>query len=142
MRDIAKQRASGSGEVLIPGTGRAQDLRGPGQLGGAQVLSDTQGVDFNPYLQRILYEIRRNWMAVWPESVRMGRRGRVVLQFEVMRDGPIAKVYLVGASGFDPYDKAAFAGLMASAPFPPLPSEFKGPMVRLQLAFLYNMPVQ
>ena len=117
-------------------------MRGPGHIGGAQVLSDTQGVDFSPYLQRILYDIQRNWMAVMPEAARMGRRGQVLLIFEIMRDGAINKVYLDGSSGFDPFDKAAFAGLMASAPFPPLPNEFKGPMVRLRLGFYYNTPMK
>jgi TonB family protein len=139
---IAKQRATGGGgeTVYLPGTGTGMRSRGPGQIGGAQILSDTQGVDFNPYLQRILYDIQRNWLL--PEAARMGRRGTVVLTFEIMRDGSINKVYLTGASGFDPYDKAAFAGLMAAAPFPPLPGEFKGPMVRLKLGFYYNTPMQ
>jgi TonB family protein len=144
MRGIAKQRASGGGgeTIFMPGTGQGLASRGPGQLGGAQVLSDTQGVDFSPYLQRILFDIQRNWLAVMPEIARMGKRGRVLLIFEIMRDGAINKVYLDSSSGADPLDKAAFAGLMASAPFPPLPSEFKGPMVRLRIAFLYNMPMQ
>jgi TonB family protein len=144
MQGIAKQRASGGGgqTVFLPGAGQGVASRGPGQIGGAQVLSDTQGVDFNPYLQRILFDIQRNWMAVMPEAARMGKRGRVLLIFEIMRDGAINKVYLDGSSNFDPFDKAAFAGLMAAAPFPPLPSEFKGPMVRLRLGFYYNMPMQ
>ena len=140
--DIAKQRASGAGgqSILLPPTGPAS--RGPAQMSSPQILTDTQGVDFSPYLQRIVIDIKRNWTSVMPEAARMGRRGRVVLEFEVMRDGAINKVYLTEASGFDPYDKAAFAGLMASAPFPPLPGEFKGPMVRLRLGFYYNIPMQ
>jgi TonB family protein len=142
LHDIAKQRAGGVGgsSVLLPPSGPA--ARGPAQMSRPQILTDTQGVDFDPYLQRILFDIRRNWTSVIPEAARMGKRGRVVLEFEIMKDGAINKVYLTEASGFDPYDKAAFAGLMASAPFPPLPGEFKGPMVRLRLGFFYNMPLQ
>jgi TonB family protein len=144
MRGIAKDKvASGGGPtVYAPGTGPGMPSRGPGQIGGAQVISDTQGVDFNPYLQRIVVDIQRNWKAVFPEIARMGKRGRVMLIFEIMRDGAINKVYLKESSASDPLDKAAFAGLMASSPFPPLPNEFKGPMVRLQLGFFYNMPMQ
>ena len=37
------------------------------------ILSDTKGVDFGPYLARIIYIVRRNWLAVIPESARPGR---------------------------------------------------------------------
>src|SRR3974390_156455 len=31
------------------------------QLGGLDILSDTQGVDFGPYLQRIIHDVQLNW---------------------------------------------------------------------------------
>ena len=40
------------------------------------------GVDFRPYLTQILATIRRNWYAVMPESVKLGRRGKVGLLFK------------------------------------------------------------
>src|SRR5579871_1349679 len=144
VRGIAKERAAGGGgqTVFLPGVGQGISARGPGQIGSAKVLTDTQGVDFDPYLRRILFDIQRNWQAVMPEAARMGRKGLVIVEFEVMRDGSINKVYLTGSSGFEPFDRAAFAGLMAAAPFPPLPNQFKGPMVRLRLGFYYNTPMQ
>ncbi|MCX6630742.1 MAG: hypothetical protein NTW28_24265, partial [Candidatus Solibacter sp.] len=39
-------------------------------------------------------------------------------------------------------DKAAVAAISASNPFPPLPAEFKGDRVVLQLNFAYNVPKQ
>ena len=39
-------------------------------------LSDPMGVDFKPYLIRILTAVRRNWFAVIPESARLGRAAR------------------------------------------------------------------
>jgi hypothetical protein len=38
--------------------------------------------------------------------------------------------------------RAAVAGISASVPFPPLPSEFKGDRIVLQMNFAYNMPRQ
>ena len=144
MRDIAKRRASGGGgiDVAIPSPGGGRAASGPGQISGAQIMSDTQGVDFNPYLQRVVFEIRRNWLSVMPEIARMGKRGKVVLQFEILKDGVVPKVYLISTSQSEPLDRAAFAGISASSPFPPLPPEFKGPLLRLQLGFLYNNPLQ
>jgi outer membrane biosynthesis protein TonB len=42
-------------------------------------------------------------------------------------------------SGVVALDRAAVAGISASSPFPPLPPEFKGDEIRVQLSFLYNV---
>jgi TonB family protein len=106
-----------------------------------ELLSDPQGVDFKPYLIRVLASVRRNWFAVIPESVKYGQRGRVVIQFAIARQGNVPKLVISMPSGTDALDRAAVAGISASNPFPPLPPEFKGDTIRLQLSFLYNMPV-
>ena len=113
----------------------------PGSQGSAlELLSDPQGVDFRPYLIRILAAVRRNWTAVLPESARMGRMGRVGIQFSIARNGSVPKLVIVSQSGTDAFDRAAVAGISASNPFPPLPSEFKGDQIRLQFNFAYNIP--
>jgi TonB family protein len=139
VRGMARQRAAGGGEVLLDPALNSITPQLPGAIGGAKILSDTMGVDFSAYLQRVLIDIRRNWMAVMPEIARMGKRGQVTLQFEILKDGPVSKIYLVGASGSEPLDRAAIAAIGASNPMPPLPPEFRGPMLRLQVVFLYNM---
>ena len=40
-----------------------------------------------------------------------------------------------------PLDNAAMSAIHASNPFEPLPSEFKGPYIRLRIVFLYNLPL-
>ena len=45
-------------------------------------------------------------------------------------------------SGADALDRAAVAAISASSPFPPLPAEYKGDNVVLQLNFAYNAPQQ
>jgi TonB family protein len=110
-----------------------------GKVGSAlELLSDPQGVDFKPYLQRILAAVRRNWMAVIPESARLGRQGKVLVRFTITRDGSLQKFEIAMQSGTDALDKAAVAGISASQPFPPLPPEFKAGWIRLQLTFRYN----
>ena len=42
-------------------------------------------------------------------------------------------------SGAEALDRAAVAGISASNPLPPLPTDYSGEVVRLQLTFLYNM---
>jgi TonB family protein len=113
----------------------------PGMQGSAlELKSDPMGVDFRPYLTQILATIRRNWYAVMPESVKLGRHGKVGLLFAITKSGNVSKVTWAFQSGTDALDKAAVAAISASNPFPPLPAEFKGERVVLQLNFAYNVP--
>jgi len=115
----------------------------PGVQGSAlELKSDPLGVDFRPYLTQILASIRRNWYAVMPESVKLGRRGKVGLLFSISRVGRVDKVTYAFQSGSDPLDRAAIAAISASNPFPPLPPEYKGDRIVLQLNFAYNQPKQ
>jgi TonB family protein len=131
-----------AGEPGIGGVGPGMNLPpSPGRrASNLELLSDPMGVDFRPYLIAVLSAVRRNWFAVMPESARLGLRGRVTVQFAVARDGSVPKLVIVGGSGIDAFDRAAVAGVSASNPFPPLPAEFKGEQVRLQLNFSYNIP--
>ncbi len=45
---------------------------------------------------------------------------------------------LVGQSGDIALDRAAWGGITASNPFPPLPSEFHGNYLALRFHFFYN----
>jgi TonB family protein len=112
----------------------------PGRPGSSlELMSDPLGVDFKPYLTRILALVRRNWFAVIPESARLGNRGVVLLQFIIDRDGQVPKLVIATPSGSESLDRAAVAGISASVPFPPLPSDYKGREIRLQFAFKYNV---
>jgi TonB family protein len=115
----------------------------PGSQGSnMQLLTDPQGVDFRPYLVRILASVKQHWLSVMPESVKLGRRGKVAIQFSISRDGQVPKLVIAEFSGADALDRAAVAGISASVPFPPLPAEFKGDRIVLQMNFAYNMPRQ
>ena len=115
----------------------------PGSQGSnMQLLTDPQGVDFRPYLIRILASVKQHWLSVIPESVKLGRRGKVAIQFSISRDGNVPKLVIAEASGAEALDRAAVAGISASVPFPPLPAEFKGDRIVLQMNFAYNVPRQ
>jgi TonB family protein len=103
------------------------------------ILSDTRGVDFGPYLARVVHIVRQNWYSMIPESARLGEKGRVGIVFEILKDGSVPQERMVASSGSDPLDRAAFTGIHASIPFPPLPPEFTGNHLVLQFIFLYNL---
>lgn|GEM_PF-1005196 len=129
------------GEGVGAGASGGYSTPSPGNIGsGLELLSDPKGVDFRPYLIQVLNAVRRNWYAVLPESARLGlERGRVAIQFSIDRGGEVPKLVIADASGSQPLDRASVAGISASLPFPPLPAEFSGDQIRLQLVFLYNM---
>jgi TonB family protein len=129
----------GASDPFAYGGGR--QLPTPGIPGAnVELKSDPMGVDFRPYLAQVLAAVRRNWTAVMPESVRLGLRGHVSIQFAIGKDGSVLKLVYAEQSGSRPLDEAAVAGISASNPFPPLPTEFKGGRIVLQLNFAYNMP--
>jgi TonB family protein len=128
----------GASHKTLPGSNQAPSPGRPGS--NLQLLSDSKGVDFRPYLIQVLTVVRRNWLAIMPESARLGQRGRVLIQFSIDRNGAVPKVVIAEGAGLDALDRAAVASISASYPFPPLPGEYKGDEIRLQFAFSYNMP--
>jgi outer membrane biosynthesis protein TonB len=117
---------------------------GQGYGGNAvEILTPTEGVDFSTYIARVLASVKRNWYSVMPESARLGDRGKVVLQFRIMRNGvvPEQEPVMMGSSGKEPLDRAAASSIRASTPFEPLPSAFSGPYIELRFIFLYNIPL-
>jgi TonB family protein len=131
----AANRAGGGGQGGDFGLGTGARGR---QYGALDILSDTQGVDFGPYLQRVLQEVRDNWYNEIPESARMGKKGKLAIEFAITRDGSIADMRLVATSEDDALDRAAWGGITNSNPFPPLPREFTGPYLALRFRFYYN----
>ena len=103
-----------------------------------ELKSDPLGVDFKPYLIRLLSAVKRNWFSVWPESARLGLRGTVALRVVIDRSGQVPHIDVSMPSGAGALDRAAVASISASIPFSPLPAEFKSDKIVLVLHFQYN----
>jgi len=138
--DAMRRGASRGG--IAPGGRAAPGVGGPGLAQGWQILSDTQGVDFTSYIQRLLAALKRNWYAIMPESAMMGDRGIVFTTFQINPDGsvPPPDPQLERTSGKEPLDNAAMSAIHASNPFEPLPAQFHGPYLKLRIIFIYNIP--
>jgi len=131
----AARRGGGGGQEGDFGLGTGAHGR---QYGAFDILSDTQGVDFGPYLARVLQDVRRNWELAMPESVWMGKKGKLAIEFAITKNGQVAGMRLVASSGDVALDRAAWSGITASNPFQPLPGEFTGPYLALRFRFYYN----
>jgi TonB family protein len=128
----ADESGSGPGLNLPPSAGRPRS--------SLELRSDPMGVDFRPYMVQILAAIRRNWFAVYPEAARLGMRGEVSLMFGIAKQGGVTKIVFISETSSKPLNEAAVAAISASNPLPPLPPQFKGDRIVLQMKFLYNMP--
>jgi hypothetical protein len=144
IRESAKMNApsavGGGGQVPsnsgLPGAGGQASA-----YGAMEMLTPTEGVDFNDYLHRVYITVKRNWFSVMPESVRLGDKGVVSLQFKIMRNGsvPDGEPVRLAGSGKEPLDRAAVSSIRASNPFEPLPPAFSGPYIELRFTYYYNL---
>jgi TonB family protein len=136
-QDAAHDHGSGDYEPSAPGGGRQ------GMGAGYEILSDTQGVDFGPYIRRILSDIKRNWIPLIPEEARppLNKQGETLIRFTISSDGHITAMNLDGSSQDTAIDRACWGGITGVGQFPPLPSQFKGPNLELRVDFFTNKPV-
>lgn len=109
---------------------------------GLEMLTDTEGIDFNQYLRTVYISVRQNWFAVMPPSVQAGQQGVNKVEFRVMQDGKIPEdsVKLTVHSGKEDFDRTSLVAIRASAPFSHLPEKFSQPFIALRITFYYNIP--
>jgi hypothetical protein len=138
LRQALRDSAHGQG-AGINGPGLAQHS---GAAGGAEILSDTQGVDFGPYMQKLIRETYRTWDPLIPEEVNppILKRGECEIVFTILPNGRLQPhaMILTGRSGDVALDRAAW-GAIEGADYPPLPREFHGPYLQLRFRFQYNI---
>ena len=78
--------------------------------------------------------IKRNWNPPKGDASK-----RVVVLFKIGRDGRLLSLRIGKSSGSIPNDDAAKAAIELTAPFKPLPPDFKGPNIDIQFTFDYNV---
>lgn len=107
--------------------GQAQEF-GPLQF-------DTKGVEFGPWIRRFVSQVRRNWFV---PMAAMTMRGRVVITFNVHRNGAISDVTVISPSEIESFNTAAVNALLASNPTTPLPPEYPDDKAFFTVTFFYN----
>jgi len=110
------------------------------RIGYFIILTDTEGLDFGPYLQQVLHDIKQSWygQAVPPVL----KSGTVLIEFAILKNGQTAGLHYLTSSGDVALDHAVYGAIAALNPLPPLPQHFAGPNLGLQIAFLYNPPLK
>ena len=146
--DLAREAMKGASHGSSMGSGNARGglpMHPGAGAGGLQVLSDTQGVDFNDWIQHWRRETMRTWDPLIPDEVNapLYKSGMVAIRFKVLPNGRLQEGSLVleGRSGDTALDRAAWGALTGSN-YPQLPRDFHGPYLELRAFFLYNMKDQ
>jgi len=134
MRNAAHDH-SGGGYGARSGSGGS-----PLKMGGAEILSDTQGVNFSPYLRRILSDIYNNWLPLIPEEAKppLSKEGETLVRFTILPDGRIGGMWLDGSTHDDAINRSAWGSITSEGQFPPLPSQFHGPNLELRIHYFVN----
>jgi TonB family protein len=151
MQDAIKRAPGGgtySSEGRVPGgpgggTGRGRGGGGAQAGNGVTILTPTDGVDFQSYINRLLAKLKQNWITAMPESFYLGDKGIVAISFRINSDGsfPGESLSIDRTSGKEPLDMAAASAIRATSPFEPLPPAFKRPYLDLRIGFYYNIPI-
>ncbi len=123
----------GSGQ-LARGSSGSGNLGNPGGGGGAPGIDALREPDFGPYMRELQRRIKLNW-----DPPKGNESKRVVLLFKIAKDGRLLSCRVHKSSGLPSADQAALKAVELTAPFRPLPADFKGQSIDIQFTFDYNV---
>jgi outer membrane biosynthesis protein TonB len=105
----------------------------------AEILLDTQGVDFAPYLRQTLQMIAKLWLPSL-EEVNTANHGQseTKIRFTIGRDGRVSAMELVQSAHVIEVDRAAWGSIVGVGRLPSLPGDFKGPKLVIRMVFRVN----
>ena len=125
-------RTSGSGSSYGGSGGYGNP--GPGNPNGRPGIDAIREPDFGPYMRELQRRIKLNW-----NPPKGNESKRVVLLFKIAKSGRMLSCRVLKSSGLPAADQAALRAVELTAPFRPLPPEFRGQSIDIQFTFDYNV---
>lgn len=130
---LSPSSGGGSGQ-LGRAPGGSGNAGNPGGGGGAPGIDALREPDFGPYMRELQRRIKLNW-----DPPKGNESKRVVLLFKIAKDGRLLSCRVHKSSGMPSADQAALKAVELTAPFRPLPGDFKGQSIDIQFTFDYNV---
>ncbi len=132
---LSPSAGGGSGQ-LGRGTsgGGTGNIGNPGGGGGAPGIDALREPDFGPYMRELQRRIKLNW-----DPPKGNESKTVVLLFKIAKDGRLLTCRVSKSSGLPSADQAALKAVELTAPFRPLPADFKGQSIDIQFTFDYRV---
>lgn len=124
----------GSGQLGRSSSGGSGNVGNPGGGGGAPGIDALREPDFGPYMRDLQRRIKLNW-----DPPKGNESKTVVLLFKIAKDGRLLSCSVQRSSGLPSADQAALNAVKATAPFRPLPADFKGQNIDIQFTFDYRV---
>ena len=109
------------------------DVATGGRLKGAGPLTlSVSDFPYAYYIRQVAGKIRERWDG----KAIPGQQPAVI--FEIGRDGRLNLARIDKSSGNAYYDQVALRAINDAGPFPPLPDDFKKPVLRIGLQFVFD----
>lgn len=90
--------------------------------------------DFGPFMKDLQKKIKNNWHPPKDQQTK-----RIVILFKLDRYGNLSQLKIKESSGDIKSDDASIKAVKISAPFNPLPTEYKGNDIDIQFTFDYKV---
>lgn len=130
----APSSTGSSGQLARSSGGGSYNAGNPGGGGGKPGIDALREPDFGPYMRELQRKIKLNW-----DPPKGNESKRVVLLFKIAKDGRLLSCRVYKSSGLQSADAAALKAVELTAPFKPLPADFKGQNIDIQFTFDYNV---
>jgi outer membrane biosynthesis protein TonB len=112
----------------------------PAAAAGSTVDLDTENItpELKWYIEMIRRKVWQNWIEP-SHALTPGTHARVVIRFEIGRDGKFASEPMVFESSSNlALDQSGFRAVLRSVPFPPLPESYSGSSLGVRFGFEYG----
>lgn len=126
--------SSPGGQAGQGGSGSFNQFGSPGGGGGRAGVDALAEPNFGPYIAELQRRIKNNWR---PPSDSQTKR--IVAVFSVGRAGNLVGITIKQSSGTPLADQAAVQAIQVSAPFKPLPPNYRGNTIDVLFTFDYNV---
>lgn len=90
---------------------------------------------FSQYMKELQRTIKSNWKPTFSKD-----KKRAVAFFTIYKNGSLGEVKILKSSGDSTFDENALTAIKKTAPFHPLPRNFKGKSVDIEFTFDYTSP--
>jgi hypothetical protein len=105
---------------------------------GRIMCRDSQQADFTAYIAELQRKIRSNWKAPFYYNIIPHRTATAV--FKILPDGSMVEPCFKVLTNDARYDEKAYKAILRSAPFAPLPKDYKGKDIDVQFIFDMKYP--
>jgi TonB family protein len=127
--------------LVIAGAGAQTPA--PATTATTDILSPIKEADqpiFAEYIKDVIVQIEQRWYELIPKKARgrNGKKGELMIQFVIHRDGKVSDMFLAHSSGDIALDRAAWNALVRAAPYKKFPKHVVENELKLRFKFLYN----